>query len=427
MINIASYINKVITINSIVKYYLLIGLSLLNFQKGRAQFTNAGELSVKDGGILSIYEDYMNKSSGSFINDGDVYVFKDWKNDGNASFNKTFSNGKTFFMGTSGQFIEGDGISDFENIIFSNNSESAPFYLGATISVNNIAEFDKGIINAVDLNGLIIFNENATHQKVHDGSFVDGRVQKNGKKDFLFPVGAVNYLRPAFQESISENNSYTTQYFFKNSDDATHSHLQKEESILKINNKEYWEVEQTLAGENIVLTLTLDQDTTPEEFLSEKGDTKVVIVRWDEQLKKWVNENGALSDAVSSEGYSNLLTTKVKGYGLFTTAIVEKEKDELVVYNSISPNGDGLNDKFYIKGISKYPDNKVEIYNRWGVKVYETKGYNETDNMFEGYSDGRATISRNEKLPAGTYFYILNYNDGKKAREKTGYLYINSQ
>jgi len=101
--------------------------------------------------------------------------------------------------------------------------------------------------------------------------------------------------------------------------------------------------------------------------------------------------------------------------------------EKLVVYNAVSPNGDGINDSFHIAGIDKYPDNSVEIYNRWGVKVFDAKSYNESDNMFRGYSDGRATINRNEKLPTGTYFYILKYNNTKKVIEQSGYLYINNQ
>jgi gliding motility-associated-like protein len=59
-----------------------------------------------------------------------------------------------------------------------------------------------------------------------------------------------------------------------------------------------------------------------------------------------------------------------------------------VVHNAFSPNGDGINEKFVIDNIDDtvcYPDNTVEIYNRWGVLVYETKGYNNSTNAFEGF------------------------------------------
>ena len=96
------------------------------------------------------------------------------------------------------------------------------------------------------------------------------------------------------------------------------------------------------------------------------------------------------------------------------------------VYNAVSPNGDGSNDFFRIEGLDCYPDNRVEIYNRWGVLVFERDGYNNADKSFKGISEGRVTISQSEGLPTGTYYYILKYKDTVgKGQEKAGYLYLN--
>ncbi|MET3022557.1 gliding motility-associated C-terminal domain-containing protein, partial [Flavobacterium hydatis] len=85
-----------------------------------------------------------------------------------------------------------------------------------------------------------------------------------------------------------------------------------------------------------------------------------------------------------------------------------------------SPNGDNMNARFVIDNIDDttcYPDNTVEIYNRWGVLVFETRNYNNTTNAFDGFSRGRTTVSEPSGLPTGTYFYILNYTsiDGNGA------------
>ena len=92
----------------------------------------------------------------------------------------------------------------------------------------------------------------------------------------------------------------------------------------------------------------------------------------------------------------------------------------ITVYNEFSPNDDGDNDTFYIDCISRYPNNELIIYNRWGNIVYSKKGY---DNTFEGTSNGRATIYREQKLPVGTYYYTLDLGDG--SNPKAGWLYIN--
>ena len=96
------------------------------------------------------------------------------------------------------------------------------------------------------------------------------------------------------------------------------------------------------------------------------------------------------------------------------------------IFNGITPNGDGLNDFFEIKGIENYPNNNVKIYNRWGILVYETNGYDQGINVFKGISNARATITEDNELPSGTYFYILTFpveNPGMVNYK--GYLYIN--
>lgn len=400
---------------------------LLLCQKGQAQFVNQGDLKVSNNTLLSIYMDYDNTTTGNFINDGQVHAFKNYNNDGVVSYNEKNS-GTTSFAGEQEQVITGSQIADFQNIVFNNLASLIPFQLKTTISIGKNSDFKYGIVNAADYNGKVIFKENATHSEASDQSFVDGKVQKKGTNEFQFPVGDEYFFRPSFQAGAANGDIYTAQYFHKNSADL-HSHLSKDETILQINDQEYWEVKQEKGADKIVLSLSLNNDTTPSQFFAETSKVKVAIVRWDEVLGKWVNDKGVLSEPVSGEPYSRLLTGAVGGYGIFTTALVKAEiiDTELIVYNAVSPNGDGINDTFHIKGINKYPDNSLEIYNRWGVKVYEAKSYNESDVMFAGYSDGRATINRGEKLPTGTYFYILKYNNTQRVVEKSGYLYINNQ
>jgi gliding motility-associated-like protein len=99
---------------------------------------------------------------------------------------------------------------------------------------------------------------------------------------------------------------------------------------------------------------------------------------------------------------------------------------QITILNAFSPNGDNKNERFYIRGLECYPDNTVEIYNRWGVLVFDIDHYNNEDRAFVGYSAGRTTMKQSEGLPVGTYFYILKYRDSESNQhEKSGYLYIN--
>ncbi|WP_202702690.1 gliding motility-associated C-terminal domain-containing protein [Flavobacterium sp. UGB4466] len=97
---------------------------------------------------------------------------------------------------------------------------------------------------------------------------------------------------------------------------------------------------------------------------------------------------------------------------------------EVIVFNMVSPNGDGKNDYFEIRGLERFPNNSVTIYNSWGVKVFETTNYGANNNFFRGISEGRATVNQNAGLPSGTYFYVLSYGNGALMTEKSGYLHL---
>ena len=104
--------------------------------------------------------------------------------------------------------------------------------------------------------------------------------------------------------------------------------------------------------------------------------------------------------------------------------IVILEDKPLVIHNGISANADGQNDGFTIENIEGYPKNNLKIFNRWGVLVYEKDGYTNSES-FEGYSNGRATMNAGSKLPQGTYYYILEYQDtAEQPHTEKGWLYL---
>jgi gliding motility-associated-like protein len=89
-----------------------------------------------------------------------------------------------------------------------------------------------------------------------------------------------------------------------------------------------------------------------------------------------------------------------------------------LVYNGFTPNGDGVNDFFYIDHIDHFTNNKVSIYNRWGNSVFETTNYNNLNNAWDGRVKGTV-------VPNGTYFYVINLNDGSEP--KKGWLEVTGQ
>ncbi|MBW8684515.1 T9SS type B sorting domain-containing protein [Chitinophaga rhizophila] len=111
-----------------------------------------------------------------------------------------------------------------------------------------------------------------------------------------------------------------------------------------------------------------------------------------------VNPDGTIV-YTPEEGYfgSDSFTYRVKdqqgSWSNVATVNMNVTPDEVEVPNVITPNGDGVNDKLVIKGLNKFVQNEIVIYNRWNNVLYRKQNY-------QGEWDGQG-------LRAGTYYYTL--------------------
>jgi gliding motility-associated-like protein len=85
------------------------------------------------------------------------------------------------------------------------------------------------------------------------------------------------------------------------------------------------------------------------------------------------------------------------------------QRNKLIIPGGLSPNNDGINDKWFIQGLEQYPHARVSILNRWGDVVFEASPY---QNNWEGKSNWGLTIGSG-LLPRGTYYYVLDLGDGE--------------
>lgn len=80
-------------------------------------------------------------------------------------------------------------------------------------------------------------------------------------------------------------------------------------------------------------------------------------------------------------------------------------KDNVVISKAVTANGDNINDFFEVTGIEVCGFViEVQIFNRWGAKVYESNNY---QNDWDGTSHG-SSVGSSGKVPTGTYYYVVN-------------------
>jgi gliding motility-associated-like protein len=96
--------------------------------------------------------------------------------------------------------------------------------------------------------------------------------------------------------------------------------------------------------------------------------------------------------ATNSAGCSNHASFSLKVSGALS----------VIPNNILTPNGDGINDRWVVRNVELYPDNEVKIFDRTGRLVYSRMNYN---NDWDGTANGK-------QLAEGTYYYFLTLNNG---------------
>ncbi|MFT0155106.1 gliding motility-associated C-terminal domain-containing protein [Tenacibaculum ascidiaceicola] len=258
---------------------------------------------------------------------------------------------------------------------------------------------------------------------------IDGYASlKQGNKNtsnFTFPIGDGAMLRPM---SLPHTNKY---YFFKGAyfyedpnfpTNFTANFLtdQKQAIIENISNIEFWDLD----GKNETqITLTWNSRSDIASLANQIS--QLIVVGWSKTENQWVNLDVLEVTGDLFEGTITSASFVPNEYEVIT--IGSLLDDEINTNNNnilISPNGDNLNDFLIFDEVNEYAHNKLVIYNRWGNIVYQTEDYK---NNWDGTSNGRSTINREDKLPAATYFYYLELGDEPNAYQKLkkGWVYIN--
>ncbi|MCK5103421.1 MAG: gliding motility-associated C-terminal domain-containing protein [Cyclobacteriaceae bacterium] len=109
--------------------------------------------------------------------------------------------------------------------------------------------------------------------------------------------------------------------------------------------------------------------------------------------------------------YVILVDNGIPAKSTFTKVIIDVERvANIKIAGAITPDGDMMNDTWYIKDIDHFMENSVNIFDRWGGLLYQTTGYNNTSVVW----DGTSNRSQDKRIPTGTYFYVIDLGNGSK-------------
>lgn len=146
-----------------------------------------------------------------------------------------------------------------------------------------------------------------------------------------------------------------------------------------------------------------DQTVNPNTTLQLNGATSANVFEWTPSFL--LSDPNVLNPFVTIQQTTTFTLEATENGCTLSDYVTLTVEEVLDIPNTFSPNQDGVNDVWRIKGIEKYPDNLVTIYSRWGQKVFETRSYSKTK-----YWDG--SLKRG-KAAEGVYFYVIDLGNGE--------------
>lgn len=409
-------------------FVALVFLSFFSPFPLKAQTVNSGNLVIRPDTHVITLSDLINKKPGVIVNDGNLYITSNYHNDGLMLFTERLKKGYTIFSNKrkQRQILSGSTKSEFFDVLFDNQTSDIAFSLFNDFQIFGTANFYNGIIDIDHNLGSLFFDKEGKAINASNKSYAQGEVEKSGKNNFVYPLGKKGYYRPAaIIDPVNPKTHINVEYFLE-SPDSSFPVSNKAGVLETVNNTEYWTIHRVNPKGIAIVELSWNANTTDPNLLKEDIET-FHVVRWDSEQNMWVDEGGI----VDTNTKTVRTPTQINHFGVFTLATVNSEKiaeGGVIIYNAVSPNGDGYNDFFRIENIEQYPNNRVQIYNRWGVKVFERSNYKNDENAFIGISEGRGTINKNEKLSTGTYYYVIKYEHtdekGSEMITRSGYLHL---
>jgi len=285
--------------------------------------------------------------------------------------------------------------------------------LETSLNTRNNANFIMGdfFTNRALTDNFLNFLDNATSNGSSNISKVDGYSGISNKQNFTFPVGDELQLRQLVLNSNSSNIFARCAYFFEDPNSPSSFPISfntgtRDAGLGTISTTEFWRLEGSVSS---TIQITWNERSSISTLVDDVN--RLGIVGWRKSSNQWESISANTGVGNLTEGFITSTSFVPDDYEIITFADSLGEPTELVNPDNflVTPNGDGVNDALVIPETNLSPNNSIQIFDRFGLKVFEMNNYT---NEFIGFATtNNFVISKDNGLPSGVYFYILSLDD----------------
>jgi len=297
-------------------------------------------------------------------------------------------------------------------------------FLNTGLNTLNNTNFIAGNIitprNNTSIN--ISFNSDAFYIGEGDDTNVDGYASIAEKQNFIFPVGDAGQIRSLRLNASNSTNFANCAYFFEdpNSPSTFNTSFNtgaRVRSLEAVSTAEFW----VLQG-STPTTITVNWNSRSDIPAITDNVNSITLTGWNIALRQWIVLGNSAFGGDLNEGFVTSESFVPDDYAILTFGSLGIATEVLTLDNFyLTPNGDGINDRLVIEELEASPNNSIRIFDRFGLKVFEQQNYT---NQFDGSPNiNNLVIKKEQGLPVGVYFYLVNLED--LGLEFQGFLYLN--
>lgn len=282
----------------------------------------------------------------------------------------------------------------------------------ARVAFHAPAHFILGVIYTdASAPGVVTFSSLAHGLTPAHDTHINAAVQSLDHSEFVFPVGNNGNYQPM---AIANSDGFPMTVQFHH---QAHTATDRANDLDRLASF-YWSVD---GQNNATVRLSWNSFSGIDQLVNETAALRIAGfngTQW-ETIPALIDPyafDGVTPTALEAGAISTTVPVDWSAYTAVTIAAVELDTD-LRVAEGITPNNDGLNDRWIIHNIDRYPNAVIRVYNRWGGQVFQANGNYQ--------NDWDATYNNNTQiLPEGPYHYRIDL-DGDGTTDRNGWIYIN--
>ncbi|MBO7432642.1 MAG: T9SS type A sorting domain-containing protein [Salinivirgaceae bacterium] len=290
----------------------------------------------------------------------DIICYGDWKMPSGSNYRDNFigGSGKVLFCGTTRQTIGKQ--ETFTNVEFDNSSAIPAFTTSYALTINGSLTLTRGILQSTPQ--YVRLGSGATLSGGGESAYINGKLVKEGKNDFLFPIGGSDRYAPLMISGLTESGVYSVSYY------SVKPSYQDSlpDKVNSISKKEYWELNRISGSQMPVVSLYwMDRNYSELEDLEVASVVLYTGNRWQRQIGATEPEN-PLDYVTPLPGYEGHPGDTLKGYVTTPAAIATSGMLTFgFTYPTIHWMADARTDDYNVKDGNwrgkRAPDNATNI------------------------------------------------------------------